>query len=85
MRLVNSLSASGCAHGARILPSARLLVALAAAAASGAPALAQPPPQPAVPAAASAGALLVVERFEVTGDNPLAAERTVEALRPYLG
>ena len=27
MRLVNSLSASGCAHAARILPSARLLVA----------------------------------------------------------
>ena len=85
MRLVNSLSASGCAHGARILPSARLLVALAAAAASGAPALAQPQPQPAVPAAAPAGALLVVERFEVTGDNPLPAERTAEALRPYLG
>jgi len=41
--------------------------------------------QPGAPASTAGAVLLVVERFEVTGDNPLGAPRTTEVLRAHLG
>lgn len=60
----------------------RVLAALAALGALGAPAVAFAQPAASAPAGA---VLLVVERFEVVGDNPLGAQRTAEVLRPHLG
>jgi len=70
-----------CAGGVAAPARALLALATLAAVAAATPAQAQSN----APATPTGAVLLVVERFEVTGDNPLGALRTAEVLRTHLG
>jgi hemolysin activation/secretion protein len=77
------------APGFRPLPArgaSLIALAIAALGFAGGPVAAQPAGQPAATAgAAGPGVLLVVARYDVTGINPLSAQETEDALRPFLG
>jgi len=83
MRGTHTLSFRVRARALRAARPSRALLALATVAALGA--MPSVHAQPGASAASGAAVLLVVERFEVAGDNPLAADRTADILRPHLG